>query len=301
MDSMPSSFTTLPSDHRSCHENLGSYRFALAMTALLFASGMLHAAIYAIQGASWEGPLSLRKPILFGISGGMTVLSITWLMTQLRRQKFDRWIANAFAFALFVEVGLITLQYWRGQASHFNHSTVFDMLIELSMLGLILFATAQLMYLTVRTVWLRDIDPGMAVAIRGGMCLLLLSCGLGIATSVLGEINISAGRSAEYWGTAGVLKFPHGAALHAIQLLPLIAWFARYVGAMHRGRMVRFALGSQVVFLVYSGWQTSRGLGRFEWNTVGVCILACSLFLGMLAALPLFRGLFAKWFHGEKR
>lgn len=271
------------------------------MTTLLFASGVFHAALYAIQGASWEGPLSLRKPTLFGISGGMTVLSITWLMTQLRRQKFDRWIANTFALALVIEVGLITLQYWRGQASHFNHSTGFNMLIELGMLGLILFATVQLMYLTVRTAWLRDIDPGMAVAIRGGMCLLLLSCGLGIATSVLGEINIAAGRSAEYWGKAGVLKFPHGAALHAIQLLPLIAWIARYVGAMNRDRIVRFALGSQVLFLVYSGWQTSRGLDRFEWNTIGVCLLASSLFLGILAAVPMFRGLFAMRSHGEKR
>ena len=301
MDNMASSFTTPPIDHRSSNETFVSYRFALAMTALLFASGMLHAAIYAIQGASWEGPLSLRKPILFGISGGMTVLSITWLMTQLRRQKFDRWIANTFALALVIEVGLITLQYWRGQASHFNHSTGFNMLIELGMLGLILFATVQLMYLTVRTAWLRDIDPGMAVAIRGGMCLLLLSCGLGIATSVLGEINIAAGRSAEYWGKAGVLKFPHGAALHAIQLLPLIAWIARYVGAMHRDRIVRFALGSQVLFLVYSGWQTSHGLDRFEWNTIGVCLLVCSLFLGILAAVPMFRGLFAMRSHGEKR
>ena len=262
---------------------------------------MFHAAIYAIQGASWEGPLSLRKPILFGISGGMTVLSITWLMTQLRRQKFDRWISNTFAFALLLEVGLITLQYWRGQASHFNHSTVFDILIELGMLGLILFATVQLMYLTVRTVWLRDIEPGMVVAIRGGMCLLLLSCGLGIATSVLGEINVAAGRSAESWGKAGVLKFPHGAALHAIQLLPLIAWIARYVGATNRDRIVRFALGSQVLFLVYSGWQTIWGLDRFEWNTVGVCLIACSFSLGMLAALPLLRGLFAKWSSGELR
>lgn len=301
MKSMTSSFTTPPSEQSSTPETLWSYRFALGMTGLLFASGIFHAALFAMQGASWEGPLSLRKPILFGVSGGMTVLSVTWLMTQLKPWKFDRWIANSFAFALFVEVGLITFQFWRGRASHFNHSTVFDMLIELGMLGLILLATVQLLYLTVRTVWLRAIDPGMAVAIRGGMCLLLFSCGLGIATSVLGEINISAGRSAEVWGKAGVLKFPHGAALHAIQLLPLIAWFAWYVGASHRARIVQFALGSQVLFLVFSGWQTSRGLDRFEWNTVGICFLACSLFLGIFVAVPLLQGLFGKWIRGVKR
>ena len=277
-------------------EAVGSYRFALAMTAILFASGIFHAVLFVIQGASWEGPLSLRKPILFGISGAMTVFSVTWLMTQLMPQKFDRWIASTFAGALLLEVGLITLQYWRGKASHFNHSTVVDMAIELAMLGLILFATVQLAYLTVRTLWLRDIDLAMAIAIRGGMCLLVLSCLLGIATSVLGEINISAGRSAEYWGKAGVLKFPHGIALHAIQLLPLIAWLAKYVRSMHRVRIVLALLGSQILFLVYAVWQTSCGLDRFEWENTGICIFACSLFLGTLSAIPLFHGLYRRWF-----
>lgn len=264
------------------------------MAAVLFASGIVHAVLFVIQGASWEGPLSLRKPILFGISGGMTVLSVAWLMTQLTPQKFDRWIASTFAGALVLEVGLITLQYWRGKASHFNHSTVIDMAIELGMLGLILFATVQLAYLTVRTLWLRDIDLAMAIAIRGGMCLLVLSCLLGIATSVLGEINISAGRSAEYWGKAGVLKFPHGVALHAIQLLPLIALLAKYVGSMHRVRIVLALLGSQVLFLVYAVWQTSRGLGRFEWDNVGAGMFTCSLFLAMLPAIPLCHGLYRR-------
>ena len=92
------------------------------------------------------------------------------------------------------------------------------------MFGLILLASCGIIYLTLRTIQLRNIDPAMAIGIRGGMWLLALSCGLGIATSIFGEINISAGRSYELWGRAGVLKFPHGVALHAIQLLPAIAW-----------------------------------------------------------------------------
>lgn len=40
-------------------------------------------------------------------------------------------------------------------------------------------------------------------------------------TTILGEINIANGRSPETWGRGGVLKYPDGAALHAIQTLPM--------------------------------------------------------------------------------
>jgi hypothetical protein len=116
-----------------------SFRFSLWLAAILIASGFMHLAILAWNGADWDGPLSLRKPALFGISGGLTVWSLAWLMTQLRPQRFDRVLVSLTSMSLFIEVGLITLQYWRGVSSHFNHATVLDASIEALMLALILF------------------------------------------------------------------------------------------------------------------------------------------------------------------
>jgi hypothetical protein len=211
-------------------------------------------------------------------------------MTQLRPRRLDRFLANALAIGLFVEVALITVQYWRGVASHFNRATSIDAAIEFTMLGLILLASCGVIYLTLRTIQLRDIDPAMAIAIRGGMWLLALSCGLGIATSIFGEISISAGRSYELWGRAGVLKFPHGVALHAIQLLPAIAWMTRMLDLRHSVRIVQSAFISQVIFLVYAVWQTSQGRDRFDWDAIGGTILGVAVLLGLFPTLLLVRG-----------
>ncbi len=271
-----------------------SSRLALSVTALLLISGCVHLAILAILGTTWHGPLSFRKPALFGISGGMTMWSLAWLMTQLSPKRFDRLFINAIAISLFIEVSLITLQTWRGVASHFNHSTSVDAAIESTMLGLILFVTGGVFYLTWRTRWLRSIDPAMAIATRGGMVLLALSCMLGIATSVLGEVSLSAGRSYELWGRAGVLKFPHGVALHAIQMLPIVAWLARTLGLNHSSvRVVQSALAAQVLFMLYAVWQTSQGRDRFDWDWIGGILLAIVVLIGVYPALALARGFLA--------
>ena len=158
------------------------------------------------------------------------------------------------------------------------------------MLGLILLVSGGIVYLTFRTFQLKSIEPSMAVAIRGGMWLLALSCALGIATSILGEISIAAGRSYEQWGKAGVLKFPHGVALHAIQMLPAIAWMARRIAPNHSIRIVVSALISQILFLLYSIWQTSQGLGRFDWYAIGGALLGVAVLFGLFSVLELIRG-----------
>jgi hypothetical protein len=267
-----------------------SFRIPVIATALLLASGSIHLALFAILGTSWHGPLSLRKPALFGISGGLTMWSIAWLMTQLRPKKFDGLVVNSLSIALLIEVALITLQYWRGVPSHFNHSTSVDGAIEFTMLGLILFVSIGIIYLTWRTFQLREVDPAMAVAIRNGMVLLAMSCLLGIATSVLGEVSLSAGRSYELWRTAGVLKFPHGVALHAIQMLPVVACLARSFGLKQSVRVVKSALAAQLFFLVYAVWQTGQGRDRFDWDVIGGCLLGLAVLFGLYTSCALFRG-----------
>ena len=247
---------------------------AISVTVVLLASGLIHLAILGLLGSTWHGPLSFRKPALFGISGGLTMWSLTWLMTQLKPKKVDRMLVDSLSLALLIEVAIITLQTWRGAASHFNHSTVIDAAIEFSMLGLILYVTGGIIYLTWRTSSLRDMEPAMAIAIRSGMGLLALSCLLGIATSVLGEASLSMGGTSEIWGKAGVLKFPHGVALHAIQMLPILAWMARLLGLKQSVRVVQSAFVAQCLFLFYAVWQTSCGRERFDWDTVGGGILS---------------------------
>ncbi|MDX1929633.1 MAG: hypothetical protein SFV81_24105 [Pirellulaceae bacterium] len=264
-------------------------RVSMWATAILLASGLFHLGLLAVLATGWDGPLSLRKPGLFGISAGLTAWSIAWLMTQLKPRRYDCLIANTLGVGLLLEVALITLQYWRGVPSHFNHSTILDASIELSMLGLILVVTAAIVYLSFRTRQLRPIESALALAIRGGMWLLALSCVLGILTTALGEVSHAFGRPHEYWGQSGVLKFPHGVALHAIQYLPIIAWIAIWLRVPKPFQVVKGMLIGQVVFLIYAVWQTSQGRSRFDFDTTGAILLGVTAVAGVLPTLAILR------------
>ena len=57
--------------------------------ALLLISSIVHIAILAVTGASWVGPLSLRKPAAFGLSFGITLVTIVWVASFLPLAERD--------------------------------------------------------------------------------------------------------------------------------------------------------------------------------------------------------------------
>lgn len=257
-------------------DEIWEFRPAVWMGTALILSGIFHLSWLWVTSAAWEGALSPRKPGLFGVSAGVTVWSIAWVLTKLKAWRCDRGLASLFAASLFVEVALITLQYWRGVASHFNHSTPLDAMIESVMFVLIIFATLCIAALCWRSNCLPSMDPSLKLAIRAGLWLLLISCGLGFVATVAGQMNMARGAPPEVWGHAGVLKYPHGAALHAIQVLPLLAWFLQQLRSRRAVWLLWVAVGSQVLFLVHALWQTASGRSRFDLDAAGLLTLAAS-------------------------
>jgi hypothetical protein len=237
-----------------------------AIGVVLVASGVLHLVVWAVLGGPWEGPVTWRKPILFGLSGGATALSLGWAWSKLDERWSDVWLAWLTAWALLVEVALIDLQRWRGVASHFNRQTLLDSRLYDAMGGLILFVTAVIIDLTVR--WCRTRPPvaaDMLLAVRAGLVLLVVSCLLGIWAGAHGDMQVAAGRPPEIVGAAGVVKFPHGVVIHAIQWLPFIAWAARRAGFGDRRRtiLVAVATAASGFLLAYALTQTLAGRPRF--------------------------------------
>src|SRR3954453_20126806 len=86
-----------------------------ALAAVLMASGVAHLGVQAVAGGPWDGPVSWRKPATFGLAFGVTLATITWLsgLVALSRRG-RRMVLVAFAAASCLEVGVITLQAWRG-------------------------------------------------------------------------------------------------------------------------------------------------------------------------------------------
>lgn len=270
------------------------WRLVLWIGAALFASGLFHLGWAVITGADWSGPVSLRKPALFGLSAGVTVWSIVWVLSRLVPQRNDRLFALGLSSGLLVEVGLITLQYWRGVPSHFNRTTTVDATIESIMLGLIVLVTIGIAYLCWRSRRILPISEAEVVALRAGLWLLLVSCGLGLVITVAGEVNLRNGQPPEVWGRAGVLKYPHGATLHAIQTLPLLAILLNRLRIRHAANLLRATVAAHVVFLGHALWQTMNGRGRTDVDLIGAVplIVAGLLLLPVVVAML---GLVGRW------
>ncbi len=260
-------------------EWLRDFRIPLLFGAALVASGLFHLVLLWLTGAEWSGPVSLRKPALFGISAGLTVWSIAWVLTQVVARRHDRRLATLISGGLLLEVALITLQQWRGVPSHFNRSTAFDATIESAMLGLILFVTAGIAWLCWRSRQMLPVPESRAIAIRSGLWLLLVSCGLGLLVTIIGEMNLAKGRPTGVWGHAGILKYPHGAALHAIQTLPMLSALLHAFRVSHSAWLVRSVVAAHVLFLGHAMWQTFHGLPRMEVDLASGAALAAAALL----------------------
>ena len=269
---------------------LAEFRPSILIGTALIASGLFHLALLWITGAAWSGPLSLRKPGLFGVSAGVTVWSIAWVLTRFEPRHHDQHVASFLSGGLLLEVGLITLQQWRGVASHFNRATPLDATIESLMLGLILLVTAGIAWLCWRSRHFQPMGKSRVIAIRAGLWLLLVSCGLGLLVTLAGEVNLANGRPPEVWGQAGVLKYPHGAALHAIQTLPLLSALLQKFRVANSAWLIRSAVAAHVLFLAHALWQTFYGRARTEVDVTSVAALAVAGVLLLLPIVAIVRG-----------
>lgn len=245
---------------------------------LLTILGAAHIFVWLFLGGNWEGPVSWRKPILFGISTGMTLLSLSFLFDRLRPGKYDAWLTGSLSIALVWEVILITIQQWRGQASHFNHDSFANSSIEYAMTILIVAATVILLEITRRTFLFLNTTEDIQIAYRAGMGFLVLSCFIGFFVLWHGNRQILAGRDPSLYGNAGVTKFPHGVAIHSLQLFPFLSYLFAKLGLSTRKRieLLKYLIVWMSGLLLYSLFQTFSGMSRFQVTLTGTCLLLIS-------------------------
>jgi hypothetical protein len=233
-----------------------------ALTSL--ALGLGHVVVWAVDGGSWGGPVSWRKPIVFGISIAATTAALAWVVAQLPRTRGRFRAALVYVVAIGLEYGLIAMQRWRGVASHFNFATRFDAAIFAAMGALILTASVVIVLWTIAAVRSTTLPPDRKATIVGGMVLLDVGLVLGLALSVLG--GLPPGLIPPPWIAA--LKPSHAIALHGMQALPLVwLWLARREPrvALRALRVtiasVAYGLVAVAVFLHVAGAATVLSLG----------------------------------------
>jgi hypothetical protein len=197
-------------------------RAGYAVGGLLLVSGLVHLGVLVFSGETWVGPVSFRKPTTFGVSFGLTVAGAVWASSFLRT-RFRTVLLSVLMAASVVEVSLITMQAWRGVPSHFNFETRFDSTVSMTLAGGGFVLIAVIIGFTLaafHTVY----TPSMQLALRFGFSALLVALGVGAAMIITGVIQVRTGHPDLAYTTAGALKPAHAVPMHAILIMPGLAW-----------------------------------------------------------------------------
>jgi hypothetical protein len=197
------------------------------------------------------------KPIKFSISIAIYVWTLAWYLRYLSgRRRAVRIINWGVAVCMIVEIVGITLQSARGVPSHFNVATPRDASIFALMGAMVGVNTVLLIWVCVLFfVDHPDIPLAYLWGIRFGLVLFLLASFEGVFMVMHGSHTVGAsdggpGLPFVNWSRKhGDLRVMHFAGMHALQVLPLAAyWLGR--SGRPEGAQVSYTAG---IFLVYLG------------------------------------------------
>jgi hypothetical protein len=229
-----------------------------------------------VAGGSASGPLSWRKPTTFGISFGITTLTLGWVAAYLPVRRATGWVASCLLCAsTTLEVAWVALQHARGVPSHFNTATTLDN--DLFLIGGAAIAVTVLVVaaMTLAAFTRMTAPAPMAMAIRSGLVALLAAMAVGVWMIVHGLALVDAGadprtQSMSTYGAEGAIKVAHAIPMHAIQMFGALAWLLSFSGLSLRRQLWLMALA----VAGYAGLfgvellRTVEGLGAFELRSV---------------------------------
>ena len=205
-------------------------RVAFAVGGLLFLSGLTHVVVLLVTGGSWVGPVSLRKAATFGLSFGLTLATVAWVAHLIPLTGRARTVLlSAFTVVSAVETTLVSLQAWRGVPSHFNFETGFDTGVSMTLAagGFVIIATIVGMALAAFRAGRRQ-SAAMRLALRFGFATLLVALALGAAMIATGSAAARGPDPSVAYETAGFLKPAHAVTMHAILVIPALAWLLSF-------------------------------------------------------------------------
>jgi hypothetical protein len=254
-------------------------RLGYLVGGALIGVGVAHLLAWLVVGGGWQGPVSFRKPTTFGISFGLTTITLAWITGRLQVTDRSRWLLlGPLALADTCEVAWVATQRWRGVASHFNQATTLDYALFLGGAAAITVEIIVIVALTVLAFTAMRASPSMAVAIRAGLLILLVAQGVGgwMIGHGVGPASDGVTEGLTTFGAAGVMKVPHAVAIHAIQVLPALAWLLGFAAVAERRRLalVQTATLGYVALVAVSLLQTAAGQAPSD---VGVAAAVLSL------------------------
>ncbi|MDT0605902.1 hypothetical protein [Croceitalea rosinachiae] len=199
------------------------------------------------------------KPLKFSISGGIYILTLGFLTTLYPFSKRKKNIITIIvSITLLIEIVIIIYQAARGVQSHYNISNPFDGILFAAM-GILIAINVVIMVLFIfETIRLKlDTSKTVQWAILLGWIIVVIGSWIGgqMISQMAHNVGVAdggAGLPLVNWSTtAGDLRVAHFFGLHAIQVIPLFAfWVSKKWNTNTRNQLIAVT----VFGLLYAGW-----------------------------------------------
>ncbi|MET1259022.1 hypothetical protein ABV409_06755 [Flagellimonas sp. DF-77] len=186
-----------------------------------------------LKPLEFAGVNAWYKPIKFALSTSILSFSVGWYSGYLTKSGDIHLINWVIITTLAFEVIYITLQASKGQASHFNHSSPFYSFMFSMMALAATIATMAIGYLGLKFfIYPMDNLPLYYLwAIRFGFVLFVIFSfegfvmGAKMSHTVGAEDGVKGFPFLNWSVRYGDLRIAHFVGMHALQALPLLAWY----------------------------------------------------------------------------
>jgi hypothetical protein len=239
------------------------------------------------------------KPAKFAASIGIYSLTLAWIFSLLPDwPRTRRIVGRTTAAVLVLEMAIIGIQAFRGTTSHFNVSTPLDATLFGVMGAAILVQTCSTFAVAIALWRTTFADRALGWALRLGMAITIVGAltgglmtrptaqqlaearaGQPMTTSgahTVGAPDGGAGLRGTGWSAAhGDLRVPHFLGLHALQVLPVVAFLLARRGLRDTAR-VRLTVTAAVSYAALFGlllWQALRGQSVLAPDALTVALL----------------------------
>lgn len=235
--------------------------------SVCFLIGLFLVLLPLIDPRTLQGVYVWTKPAKFFFSAGIFFWTMAWLMNYLANEKFVRWISRGIWVIMFLELSLITYQAALGKLSHFNISSLMDGIL-FQIMGIAIFLNSVLVFLVfLKFLPLKNQPLGYLMGIKIGMFIFLVAGFEGFAMAAnlkhtIGAPDGQAGLPFLGWAKEyGDLRIFHFFGLHALQAMPLVAWF------FFKDQPKSVLVFGLVYFLLSFGtlWMALQGKGIATW------------------------------------